>query len=313
MRTYDYVIGMDGGGTKTDAALVDRSGHVLARAQGDASNPNDGGVAHSAAVVTELARRLAETAGVGLDACFLFGGIAGALNHKAALEAAISHDLPGTGVSIDSDMINLLTAGLGDGDGACVISGTGSACFLRCGGQVTRIGGWGYLLDSGGSGYDIGRQALEAVLRAHDGRGEATALTDRLAERLGAPVPDALTRLYAEGKTLIASLAPAVFEAAAAGDAVSDRILARNAAALGELIAAAYRRWTPGRPLPVVLDGGICRHGHPLWSERVAATLPSDVVAELTLATRPVLWGAVAEGMRRGGVGGYLSPASFEI
>ena len=71
---------------------------------------------------------------------------------------------------------------------------------MRRGQEVFRIGGWGYLLDSAGSGYDIGRQALEAALRAQDGRGCPTALSAKLADALGAPVQDSLTRLYAEGK-----------------------------------------------------------------------------------------------------------------
>lgn len=297
---HRYVIALDGGGTKTDAVLVDREGRVLARRQGGASNPHDGGVAASVAVVQALAEDLIRTAGVDAADCFLFGGIAGALNYRVELEQELARRLSGVAVSVDSDMISLLTAALGDADGACVICGTGSACFLRHQGRVFRIGGWGYLLDSGGSGYDIGRQALEAVLRAHDGRGPDTVLADLLATRLGMPVPDALGRLYAEGKTLIASLAPAVFEAAEAGDAVAVQIRAANAAALAELVPAAYRRWTPGEPMPVVLDGGVSRRA-PRWLELVAACLPADLPVHLTLAERPVLWGAVAEGMRRDG------------
>ena len=42
---------------------------------------------------------------------------------------------------------------------------------------VARVDGWGNLLGDAGSGYWIGRAALEAVMRAHDGRGPATKLT----------------------------------------------------------------------------------------------------------------------------------------
>lgn len=305
---HTYVIGIDGGGTKTEGVLTDPAGRVLAHGIGGASNPNDGGVEASVAVVSDLARRLIQQAGVPMTDCFLFGGIAGALSHKDELTAGLRESLSGVTISVDSDMVNLLSAELCDRDGACVICGTGSACFLRRGHDVTRIGGWGYLLDSAGSGYDIGRQALEVALRAHDGRGSATLLTDCLAARLGMPVPSALNRLYAEGKTLIASLAPAVFEAADKGDETAAVILDRNAAALGEMIVTAWRLYRAGEPnseppqsLPVALDGGICRRTHPRWRDAIARHIPPSVPAELFLASRSVLWGAVAEGMRRDG------------
>ena len=195
---HDYVIGLDGGGTKTDGVLVGQDGRVLARRCVGASNPNDVGEEASAAVVRALAEVLATEAGVHLADCFVFGGISGALNHREGLTARLRSAVPAPGgVEIDSDMVNLLSAELPDRDGACIICGTGSACFVRRGQEVFRIGGWGYLLDSAGSGYDIGRQALEAALRAQDGRGCPTALSAKLADALGAPVQDSLTRLYA--------------------------------------------------------------------------------------------------------------------
>ncbi len=192
---HDYVIGLDGGGTKTDGVLVGQDGRVLARRCVGASNPNDVGEEASAAVVRALAEVLATEAGVHLADCFVFGGISGALNHREGLTARLRSAVPAPGgVEIDSDMVNLLSAELPDRDGACIICGTGSACFVRRGQEVFRIGGWGYLLDSAGSGYDIGRQALEAALRAQDGRGRPTALSTKLADALGAPVQDSLTR-----------------------------------------------------------------------------------------------------------------------
>jgi hypothetical protein len=145
-------------------------------------------------------------------------------------------------------------------------------CFLRRGDELIRIGGWGYLLDSGGGGYDIGRDALEAVLRAHDGRGEATALTEKITARLGGEAHTKITDIYREGKPYIASCAPDVFEAAREGDPVATAILRRNARKLAEYIEAAWGHLTDqGQPhtLPIVMGGGISqralaeKHGVP--------------------------------------------------
>ncbi len=70
-----------------------------------------------------------------------------------------------------------------------VASGTGVVTLAVGEKKVARVDGWGNLLGDAGSGYWIGRAALEAVMRAHDGRGPATALTDGRAG--GVPGPRA--------------------------------------------------------------------------------------------------------------------------
>ncbi len=306
---HKYVIGVDGGGTKTDGVLVDGAGRVLARRSAGASNPNDIGEEVATVCIHTLTEGLARDADVSLSDCFLFGGISGALNHRDGLTARLrAFGNAPDGIEIDSDMVNLLSAELRGRDGACVICGTGSACFARKGNEVFRIGGWGYLLDSAGSGYDIGRQALEAVLREYDGRGRRTVLSEKLASELGTPVPQALTRLYTEGKALIASLAPAVFAAASEGDNVAAEILDRNAAALAELICAAWKKHFDAvsvtdepKTFAVFLAGGVCLHNHPAWRDAIAGHIPQEIPARLEPASRPVIWGAASEAMRRDG------------
>jgi N-acetylglucosamine kinase-like BadF-type ATPase len=74
-----------------------------------------------------------------------------------------------------------------------VASGTGVVTLAVGATDVARVDGWGNLLGDAGSGYWIGRAALEAVMRAHDGRGPRTALT----ERARAEFPD-LEQAYIE-------------------------------------------------------------------------------------------------------------------
>ncbi len=300
-----YLIGIDGGGTKTEGILADAEGRMLARCQSGPSNPNDVTLGVSADTLAGLARQLLQEGDVPTSASVsLFAGVAGALNHKEALTAALRERLsntPVTAVGVDSDARILLTAGLGEADGACLICGTGSACFVRVGETVTRIGGWGYLLDSGGNGYAIGRDAIEAALLAHDGRGAPTSLTARLADHYGAPIETLITAIYREGKPYIASAAPAVFAAAKAGDAVAEAILVRNAAALADCIRAAWARYAAAGcqgTMPVVMGGSISQKVTD-WPVRVAAALDPSVKAAVTVAdTLPVL-GALCEAMRQ--------------
>ena len=206
-------------------------------------------------------------------------------------------------LTIRSDIQILLTAELPKGDGACIICGTGSACFLRKNGELVRIGGWGYLLDSGGSGYDIGRDGLEAALRAHDGRGRPTTLTERLASHLGGEVQTKITEIYQQGKTYIASCAPVVFQAAEEGDEVATAILKRNARSLAELIEAAWGWLTRDgqipETLPVVLGGGISVAKSPAWQDEIQAALDPSVSVSLTVSTVSPVFGALVEAIRQ--------------
>ncbi len=303
---FRYVIGIDGGGTKTEGVLLDGRGCLLARERDGATNPNDIGVDVACRRLAGMAETLVERAGVAPGDCCLFGGIAGALNHREDMKQRLSHLCPSLGsIDIGSDVVNLLSSELPEGDGACIVCGTGSACFLRRGRELVRIGGWGYLLDSAGSGYDIGRQGLEAALRAYDRRGPATRLTERLADVLGCPVEQGITRIYDGGKPYIASMAPAVFSAATEGDEVAEAILNRNASAIAEYIAAA-RRWLDNdrEPLPVMtvlLGGGISQHYDPAWADRIGRLTDPSLNVKICTAHAPAVWGAAVEAYRRSG------------
>jgi N-acetylglucosamine kinase-like BadF-type ATPase len=299
-----YYIGIDGGGTKTEGVLTSSEGALLARALCSSTNPNDVTPEISVARLTELVRTLLTASGLTEEALAetsLFFGVAGGINHGPTLEVALRSAFPAAKhLRVRSDAHILLSGELPEGDGACIICGTGSVCFLRRGEELFRIGGWGYLLDSGGSGYDLGRDALEAALRAFDGRGEVTLLTGLLTEHLGGAVNTRITEIYREGKPYIANCAPLVFEAAAAGDAVANAILRRNARKLAEYIEAAWRHLNAelsaeARSLPVVMGGGISQKASPLWAELVASLTDPSIPFRITVATAPPVFGAVTE------------------
>ena len=303
-----YYIGIDGGGTKTEGVLTDGEGIILARAACPATNPNDVTPDLSVTRLTELCRSLLTSAGLN-ETCIpqtsFFFGIAGGINHGPTLETALTLAFPrAQALRVRSDAHILLSGELPEGDGACIICGTGSVCFLRRGDELIRIGGWGYLLDSGGSGYDMGRDALEAVLRAHDGRGEPTLLTRLVTQHLKGEVHTRITEIYREGKPYIAACAPLVFQAAEAGDNVATAILRRNARCLAEYVEAAWKHLHTDpdaelTSLPVVMGGGISQKASPLWSELVASLVDPSIPLRVTVATAPPVFGAVTEAAKQ--------------
>ena len=287
-----YLIGIDGGGTKTEGVLCRTTGEVLARAVRGASNPNDVGIDPAVAVIADVIRELREKNGDGEYRCF--AGIAGALNHLDALKTGLSELFPDMVLDIGSDVQNLLSSEIPIGDGACIVSGTGSACFVRIGDDLHRIAGWGYLLDTAGSGYDIGRSALSRVLKAYDGRMGATSLTGILEKKLGKTVAEALTEIYAGGKPFIASLAPVVLEAAEKGDADAYAIVEESIAAWCEMLTAAHGLL--GKSFRAALGGGVFRN-HAWLAIDLAMEL--SIPVDVSVALAPPVYGAFLECARR--------------
>jgi N-acetylglucosamine kinase-like BadF-type ATPase len=165
-------------------------------------------------------------------------------------------------VEVTSDVALLLAAGTPDGWGVALVAGTGSIALARGrDGRTARAGGWGYLLDDAGSGYALATAGLRAVVRAADGRGPATALTERLLAHLGLSRPQELVGAVYRGgldRAAMAAMGRLVLDAAEAGDAVAADLVAQGVSELASMAAAAARSLgLDGDPIPLALAGGL--------------------------------------------------------
>lgn len=258
-----YVCGWDGGGTKTAVCALDLEGNALGESGFGPLNPNGaepGRVRESIRGALQWMRSLPG----GQEGCgMLTIGMAGFSNQesvsfvrKAVQQAGYTGPL---GIVGDQE---IALNGAIDGCGAVLIAGTGSVC---CGrnerGEIFRAGGCGYLIDDPGSGYAIGRDILAAAVRAHDGRGPATCLTEALYETLGVhDMPQLITWLYSPttGKRDIAALAPLLSRGLDAADEAAEQILERAVAELTDMAAAVWSRMglTHGE---MAMIGGVTR------------------------------------------------------
>lgn len=151
-------------------------------------------------------------------------------------------DLGVTRVLLAHDSVTSYLGALGDVPGAVVASGTGVVTLAVGESRLARVDGWGYLLGDAGSGFWIGRAGLDAVLRAHDGRGPATALTPVV--QADFPVlEDAYLQVQADQFRVarVASYARLVAELAST-DEVCARICERAAAELAASVIAGLER-----------------------------------------------------------------------
>src|SRR5262249_11247055 len=137
------------------------------------------------------------------------GGVDRPVDHEV-MQRIFESILPGISIVLDKDAVPALVAAAGRRYGVVVIAGTGSIAFgFDDEGHRIRSGGWGYFTDKG-SGYAIGKETIEAVIRAHDGTAPATALTERVLSvlKLGA-TPDLVGWIFAPDRRVeqIAALA----------------------------------------------------------------------------------------------------------
>lgn len=151
---------------------------------------------------------------------------------------AIFHDVthPFGGLLLMSDIHAAALGAFGGADCGLVVMGTGTAGCVLCDGQPTFLGGWGFAVDDVGSGADIGRLAVRAALRSLDGDVASGALTEAIADHIGAD-PAAMIDWARHARPAdFAALAPMVFSAGERGDAVAETIMREALEALARLV-----------------------------------------------------------------------------
>ncbi|MEM8681631.1 MAG: BadF/BadG/BcrA/BcrD ATPase family protein, partial [Planctomycetota bacterium] len=188
------------------------------------------------------------------------------------------------------------------GPTVALVSGTGSVCIGRDNAQrIRRVGGRGYLVGDEGSGYWLGQQALAAALRGAEQLGPGTALTRIAAERFSTEDVAAWTQaiyLAPNPRQVIASFAPEVPAAAAAGDTQAEQILERASESLAQHVESVVESLAiSGGAYTLVLAGSVLVHSevlrHALTKKLQAAGIAP---ATTSVITSPAQSAAVERG-----------------
>jgi N-acetylmuramic acid 6-phosphate etherase len=260
-----FVIGVDGGASKTAAVVLDQDGEVLGRGHSDQpSNIHLVGLDGIRSALSAAMAKAAADADVKLsEVAAATWALAGADRPKERrrIEHLATEIMPGTLVRVEHDAVAALVGGLGSRQGIVLIAGTGTIVYgENQAGEKARAGGWGHLLDRG-SAYDLSRRALRAVVRASDARDLPTRLTQRVLQYLDlVSVTDIVSWAYAPQRTIadVAQLAPLVLAEAESRDLAATEILASGAEALAEAVdEVATRLKYQNRPFPLVLAGSL--------------------------------------------------------
>ena len=287
----ELYVGIDGGGTKTEFILFAKDGAVKDVAFKDGSNPNDKGLERSLEVLCAGLEQLLR----GRTPKAIFCGIGGVSlpEYQKAIIARLSERFH-THVGADSDAANVLSMGADPENSMAIICGTGSCVFVRKGKKRYRIGGWGYLLDPAGSGFDVGRDALRLTLAVQDGFAQPSRLTERVKELIGGEVYDNISKVYSGGRPYIADFARTVTELAAEGEPNALKILEENAVRIAMLIKTGIANY--GAPAQIVGGGSF------LGCDLYRNMIEKHAGVHIEMPTVPPAYGACVETLRLEGI-----------
>ncbi len=229
-----YLIGMDGGGTKTKCVLTDIELNPVYETVGGPSNFLVIGTETVSATILNLISECASSKSISLDdiEAVVLGTTGGGRRSDAEiLESQVINDARQKNIGIkkfkvESDARIALEGAFSGKAGSILIAGTGSIMFGKDEkGEIHRVGGFGRYIGDEGSGYRIGRKGLNAVARYFDGRAKFTKIADLLDQEFSISTSEKLITEVYRNNFNIASVAPLVFDAAESGDKIAQRIL----------------------------------------------------------------------------------------
>ena len=281
-----YRLGIDGGGTKTEAILVDQTGMVVASRTGPGCNPSLAGPEGAKAAFAELVKSLLAPF-PSSDPDFQIETTLMCMAGNPAFWQEFAASLTTFGkVRTVTDAIPVLQLVAGNGRGIVLHAGTGSFVAARTADseEAHYAGGLGWKFGDPGSGYDIGRRAVVRGLLELQGWSPSSGIGKFLQEQTGIAEGQAISRFYyndSASNPKIAQLATGVLAMAQAGDAVAQAIVNDSVLELLALAHAVVAKLFPKeklREIPAGLSGPILTHPFVVQQLTASSALPLKAV-----------------------------------
>jgi len=275
MRAY---LGIDGGGTHTRSLLISETGNILGRAVVGPSNVQQ----ISSQALRSTLQQLLNLTFINLPdeiesiaSCFGLAGAASAHN-KEDIHATLGSliPVPSEPPKLTSDAHIALVGALGDCPGLMLAAGTGSICLGRdANGIIHQTGGFGAVFDDLGSGFWIGRKAVQMSFQESDGRRPSGPWQSNVLRLLSCNTIEQLQCKLKTGdinNSHVAALAPMVMQLSLEGVSVAADILNNAVRELVAVISTTYGK-VKLRTAHLVLVGGLLEQSELLRDQLSAA------------------------------------------
>lgn len=298
--TNKYFLGIDVGGTKTDAIIASSEGAVLGTASNGGANWESIGFPAAVASIKEVVQKALAAARVSASdisqATFAMAGVDWESDEQMFRDAL--SEIGFASLSVVNDSFAALFAGIEDGEGCVSICGTGGKSSGQHNGRLIQT--LGVLSGEAGGALQLMEDLQGAMISAYNGRTAKSALYFDLIGGLRYSTEEKFFHaIIRNGVRLETSLAPVIFEAADAGDEMAEAIVEKLAADhVEDLIAISHRLAFDG-PFTIVRAGGLHTAGSPFFdgafNSRIAQALPQ--AKTIVLNTIPAV-GAVLHAMK---------------
>jgi len=269
MTNSNYILAIDGGGSKTQTICSDEKGVLVGEGLSGATSLTATSIGAAGFSLRESIRQATEKLPEDYKISCLIMGLAGldTQNEEKIANQAFTKIVSQFRVEkfvLVNDIQIALESGSDKANAIALISGTGSNCFARnAEGQTAKIGGMDFLLTDQGSGYDIGRRVMREAVKSYDGRTKKSILENLVSAHFQIESVEQLKdKVYNPliSKTRVAQLAMLCFDAAAQGDEVAIQIIKDAVTQLIIMVETVIKKlYLSDRDTDLVLSGSIAK------------------------------------------------------
>ncbi len=257
-----YFLGIDGGGTKTHAVVIDENYNIVYEDKFDGTHIITAGDDRFREIMTTIYSKALEVTSNNLDHIFCArAGYGEFKNDNDKIEQILSEVFTNVDFKVLNDSVGVWAGGLLCENGIGVIAGTGSCCCGIIDGEYIRVGGWGYIAGDEASAYWISTKLVNSYMRMIDGRMNKTVLVDVMDKEFDLNEENnALNLIYRTmdcKRPEIAQIAKVCSIAAEKGCEVSYGILKDAAYELFEHINTTAKKMNTTTMIPVTYTGGV--------------------------------------------------------
>ncbi len=258
----NYYLGIDGGGTKTRAVLIDDNFKTVMDNTYESTHIITCGDTKFVEIFTNILSDANKFANNNIKHIFVaLAGYGEFVQDNQRIESYLKTTFNDIPFKVLNDSVGVWAGGLLCEDGIAVIAGTGSCCAAIQGDKYERVGGWGYIAGDEASAYWIAVKTINAYMKMYDGRIKKTKLFDQINNDYN--LNEENNMLYLIHRTMdsnrnkIAQIAKSCSEAASNNCPVANSILEQAAIELKDQINTISYKFDFNSPIPISYTGGV--------------------------------------------------------